>query len=115
MGRIVHRLTNPPHKCIVSGFSDGPFLDTGVESPYIEPWVAFNVQVLKDLAKEVGMVPEEELAAANEIIAELEHRVHQLDLQIQEQDSYLDGIDGLTKAGYMVRKAPGRPKKKAAA
>ena len=109
--KITSRPQRMPARCIVSGFTDGPFVDTGVESPYIEPWVYIQVNVLRDMAKVVGMVPEEELAAAKELNAELEHRVTQLELQLQEQDSYLDGIDALARKGFVPRKAPGRPKK----
>lgn len=111
--RVVHRTPNPPHKCIVSGFSDGPFLDTGVESPYIEPWVYLNVQVLKDMAKVVGMVPEEDLAAVNELNAELESEVERLRTELFEQDTVIQAIDTMESADFRARKKAGRPKTKA--
>lgn len=82
-------LNQAPGKCLVSGRSEGEFVDTGVRSPYHNPHVYLHRGLLEELAaKHCGMVP----------AAEVEERYSALETQLADQAEELDKLATLDAA-----------------
>jgi hypothetical protein len=85
------------------------FIDTGQQIAGLPLYV--SAEAVRVMGGEVGLVPREQVAEAKAEALTLRHRVTQLEDELDSVNRELDGIDGLTKRGLVVRKAPGRPKK----
>lgn len=105
---IVQKATSHPGACAVSGFSDGPFLDTGARCHNLNPHIYLNVDVLKQMARAVGMVPNSDLAAARDELAQLEARLAQCESELATANHQLDAIDVIESRDFRARKKPGR-------
>jgi hypothetical protein len=108
--KLVDQAPAPYAKCAISGFGDGPLVDFGVRMHAIDPNVCINVGVLRDAARFVGMVPAEDLEAAQYEANDLRMQVERLEAEAAEANRILDAIDTFESAGFRARKKPGRPK-----
>jgi hypothetical protein len=95
-------------RCVLSGFSDGPFLDLGFTIPAIDPLAVVNVDVLRDAARWVGMVDQTEHTEAQERIAALEALVDDLEKQLAAAEEFKQSVDTIVSYDYVARKKPGR-------
>jgi hypothetical protein len=106
----VERAVNAPAVCIVSGFSDGPFIDCGVRSPWVDPHVYVQWDVAADLARFRGFVPKAEVQAAESRVSELEAENERLRAVAADADRALEAVHVLKAHGYQAQRKPG-PKK----
>lgn len=114
--RLVDGAEHPPFRCLLSGLTEGQFVDAGVtisSIPFQEPRAQFHPTAVHQLGEAIGMVSEGEHAKALARIEELEDRIAQLREELTEADRQIEAVDALVKKGMVVRKQPGRkPQKK---
>jgi Asp/Glu/hydantoin racemase len=106
--KLVDLLPPPYSKCIVSGFTDGPFLDFGVRARAANPNVGINVSVLKDAARFVGMVSGDEYEALEEENRALRASLDEAREEAESAKAILGAIDTFESAGFRARRKPGR-------
>lgn len=72
---IVDKALRSPGKCILSGDTDGPFIDTGIQSDSITPYVYLHVPVVEYIAREkLGMLTRAEVV---EMMTELREEIEE--------------------------------------
>lgn len=104
----------PPRRCIFTGRIDGPFVDTNVSVeplPFQAPRGYVHEVAAFQIGQAVGMVTREEHARVCGDADVLRGRVAELEAENNDLSSQVDAIDGLTKAGLVVRKQTGRKPK----
>lgn len=106
---IVSRPEMSPGHCMFSLKSEDPlgFIDTGLSPACVDPRVYASVSVVREYATKLGMVD-------GDVVASLERKVHDLELQLAEADADLSAISFLKGRGYQPVKRAGRPTTKAA-
>jgi hypothetical protein len=111
----VGRAELPPFRCIFSGLSDGPFVDTNclvepvpgqLPRGYVHETAAFQI------GQAIGMVGRAEHERVVEELAAVRAELARVSAELEESDRQIQAIDGLTKRDYVVRKAPGRKPKR---
>lgn len=101
---IPHRETDPKG-----------FIDTDRNLLGVDPHIFVSAAAVVEMARLIDFPSPEE---HSRVLAELEGarvRVRQLEDEVQELNRLHDGYDAFCKAGFVPRKAPGRPKAQKAA
>lgn len=100
--RIVERADNPPSKCCVSGFSDGPFIDCDARLGAVDPHIYLNLDVAKQIGRFLGMVDGEEHEHLKAKLAALEETLVELSKELDEAQAFVKAIDVLEREGLKV-------------
>lgn len=119
--KLVEKLhpSDVPGRCILfpqvisdpDGFVMGEEIDASLS--IVRPTI--SIKGLREASQRyAGMVSQEEVSGLHEEIADLNHRIEQLEGELQEYDRRFQAIDVLESADYTARKKAGRPKKAAA-
>jgi hypothetical protein len=107
--RVVQTMPPPYSKCIVSGFTDGPFLDFGVRARAANPNVGINLSVLEEAAKfGLGMFSAEQYTELEQENARLKAELQEKEQEVESARAFLKAIDTLESADFRARKRPGR-------
>ena len=93
--RIVDVAEAPPGYCAVLGRSDGPYIDTGSSIPEYDPRVYVSLEAVKEMAKMIGMVPEEQYNEALDLNTGLEAACNDLEAELKEANRELDAVEFL--------------------
>lgn len=93
---------------------DEGFFDLEIDNQWADP-VYISATAVKEMARKLGW-----LSPSNreDLVNDLEQRdlrIQELEDELAEADRFQQNIDGLTKTGFMVKRAPGRPTTKKAA
>jgi hypothetical protein len=80
---VVNEAVNFPARCVFSGSTDGPFLDTGSwlnarQLDGVDPYGYISVSFLETMARKVGMVAQSDVERLQERIAEQDDRINEL-------------------------------------
>lgn len=76
----------PPARCIVSGDTSGPFIDTHCYAAEIDPYIYLSANYVKEIARDLlGMVEKEKIEA-------LEEQVEALRVKLEAQEKVEDAI-----------------------
>lgn len=99
--------------CPVTGKRAGKFIDTGQTQRLGQKMVPLIIHEAgaRLLGRHIGMVDRDARSVQDEELISLRKRCEQLELENDELNAELDGIEGLTKRGLVIRKLPGRPPK----
>lgn len=115
--RWVDALPFGVHGCTAIPFvakDEEGFFDLQNDTQFTDP--AFvSATAVKEMAAKLGWHAPGVVGEKDTIIADLEETVAQLEAELSEADKFQSNIDGLTKTGFMVKRAPGRPPKAKAA
>jgi hypothetical protein len=77
--KVVDQALQPPAKCLVTGDTDGPFIDTGTWARQHDPYIYLHVPLIEYYARELlGMVSAEKVADLEERLAENYQRLTKL-------------------------------------
>jgi hypothetical protein len=117
--RKVNKMLMYPKACAVTGRAEGPAIDTGITVP---PGRAFRIylreNVVKEMAAQVKMVPEDEFIAAMDRGAELEAELAEMRDKLTEAQDIINAWSTLEEAGKAAaaeKVAAKKPKPKAKA
>lgn len=104
-----------PSCAVLPGRAKDPdgFIATSAVHPMTNRKVFVSAEAVRIMGNEFGMVGREEIAGLKEDLANANHRISQLELELKEADALTDGIDGLMRQGFVPKRAAGRPKTKA--
>jgi hypothetical protein len=115
--RVVHIAEVPPHGCVLSGLSTGPFIDTGVDIrpvPFGTPHAYIQLDIAREIGRTAGMVEETTLDIMRKQNLELAAQLERAEQELSDLESSFQAIDHLESKGYTARKKAGRPPKKEA-
>lgn len=90
---------------------EGGFIETAATHPLTDRRVYVSAEAVKIMANEFGYIARDEHAEMKDENLRLHLRVRELEDELAEADKFQQGIDGLTRKGLMLKKAPGRPPK----
>jgi hypothetical protein len=92
----------------------GGFIATEATHPFSNRRVYVSAEAVRIMANEYGFVSREDVAGLREDLADANTRIAQLEQELEEADRFQSHIDGITKHGFQVKRAPGRPSLKKA-
>jgi hypothetical protein len=104
-----------PGCCIVTQSETGPFIDTGLTPPLVDPRVYVSRQAVIDMGVLFGFPrPDEHEATKRELDTALTH-IEQLKGQLEEADRYADAAEYTLRATFgddtKIKNKPGRKPK----
>ena len=113
MKRIASLPFGVPGCAVLSGRAKDPdgFIETAGRHPFSDRRVYVSAEAVKIMGNEFGLVERDEHTALREELRVALDRIDELELELAEADRFQSNIDGLTRAGLMLKKAPGRPPK----
>lgn len=85
------------------------FFNLQIDNAFADP-VYVSATAVKEMATKLGWRGPQAVAELQDENMRQELRIRELEDEIAEADRLQQNIDGLTRAGYMVKRAPGRPK-----
>ena len=87
-----------PGVCVLSGQTEGEFLDTGRVIPFHEPYGLFHVPMVESMGRAVGMVPRSEYDEMMEVFqGTLEDLVEAKD-EIEKLKAAMEGLAYMKEA-----------------
>lgn len=91
--RLTDRAALYPQKCLVTGRSDGPFVDFGVIIPAgRDQRLYVRAKVVEKIAPALGMVPKADYEELKAQIAAMEDRLAEYEVQAQRLDALLETL-----------------------
>lgn len=91
--RLTDRAALYPQKCLVTGRSDGPFVDFGVIIPAgRDQRLYVRAKVVEKIAPALGMVPKADHEELKAQIAAMEDRLAEYEVQAQRLDALLETL-----------------------
>ena len=84
------------------------FFNFQIDNQFADP-VYCSATAVKEMAGKLGWASPDVVERQAEENATLRARVEELEAELAEADRFQQNIDGLTRSGYMVKRAPGRP------
>lgn len=79
MPQIVDKAAWGPGQCLFSQDIEGPWVDTGVRVPWVNPYGYVSVRYWRDVARELlGMVPVEEVQGLRERVEAMGEEIARL-------------------------------------
>jgi hypothetical protein len=117
--KFVDRPVNRPHTCAIipgrgAASEKGRWLDTHNELTGWDPHVYISEAGASEVARMIGWVHPEDVAALNEELQVANDRIAELEQELAEADEFKGHMDGLMKHGYVPKRAAGRPPKQKA-
>jgi hypothetical protein len=108
--RIVPKPEWAPHQCPVTMRFEDPegFIDTGMNFPYVDPYISVSIGGVRDMARLIGLVDPSE---RDKRIVSLEAENAELRERVAEADRFAEAAEyTLQRFGAKVQRKPGRKK-----
>lgn len=117
MKRVPHPPFAHPGCAVLTGRTrdDGGFVQTDSVGRIqnLDKPVLLSAEAVRIVAEQWGMVTREEVAGLREDLADANHRIAQLEQELNDATLDFQAIDRLESKGYQARKKVGRPRKAA--
>lgn len=108
---VIARAEAHPAACAVTGFTEGPFVDTHARCRQINPHIYLHVSVARAAGLAVGLVDGSELQSVALENERLRAELDRAETELADLNAVIDAVDTLESAQFRARKKPGRPKK----
>lgn len=110
--QLVPKPAHRPHVCALTLRGDDPegFFTTNTEIRELDPVAYVSVAAVRMMADRLGYLHPDEAEGIAQALEQREHRVQQLEQEVQELNRDFEAIDLLESRGYSARKKAGRPK-----